>query len=182
MSRPAVDALLRTHRDQILAIAERHGASNVRVFGSVARGEARPDSDVDILVDLELGRSLFDHAQLQIDLEALLGRKVDVVSARGLRSHLRDRVLQEAIPLRGTTELDSKTSSGRLRPSRAMRSAAERHSTAMSPHLYRRGGRPALTSVARPSSRGSLATGHRNAQRPRPRVLRDGSRGGVGDR
>ena len=99
MSRPAVDALLRTHRDKILAIAERHGASNVRVFGSVASGEARPDSDVDILVDLELGRSLFDHAQLQIDLEALLGRKVDVVSARGLRSHLRDRVLQEAIPL-----------------------------------------------------------------------------------
>jgi len=99
MSRPAVDALLRTHRDKILAIAERHGASNVRVFGSVARGEARPDSDVDILVDLELGRSLFDHAQLQIDLEALLDRKVDVVSARGLRSHLRDRVLQEAIPL-----------------------------------------------------------------------------------
>jgi uncharacterized protein len=96
VSRPAVDVLLRTHRDKILAIAERHGASNVRVFGSVARGEARPDSDVDILVDLELGRSLFDHAQLQIDLEALLARKVDVVSARGLRSHLRDRVLQEA--------------------------------------------------------------------------------------
>ena len=94
-----LDALLKTHRAEILAIARQHGASNVRVFGSVARGEASPDSDIDILVDLELGRSLLDHAQLQIDLEALLGRKVDVVTARGLRPRLRDRVLQEAIPL-----------------------------------------------------------------------------------
>lgn len=95
----SIDALLKTHRAEILAIAQRHGASNVRVFGSVARGEAGPGSDVDILVDLERGRSLLDHAQLQIDLEALLGRKVDVVTERGLRSHLRDRVLHEAIPL-----------------------------------------------------------------------------------
>ena len=94
-----IDQLLKTYREAILAIAERHGASNVRVFGSVARGEAGPDSDVDILVDLERGRDLFDHGQLQIDLEALLGRKVDVVTERGLRSHLRERVLQEAIPL-----------------------------------------------------------------------------------
>lgn len=94
-----IDALLKAHREEILAIARRHGASNVRVFGSVARREASPDSDIDILVDLELGRSLLDHAQLQIDLEALLGRKVDVVTARGLRPRLRDRVLQEAIPL-----------------------------------------------------------------------------------
>ena len=93
------ETLLRIHREQILAIAQRHGASNLRVFGSVARGEAGPDSDLDILVDLESGRSLLDHAQLQIDLEALLGRKVDVVTERGLRSHLRDRVLQDAIPL-----------------------------------------------------------------------------------
>ena len=94
-----LDALLKTHREEILAIARQHGASNVRVFGSVARGESGPDSDIDILVDLEPGRSLLDHAQLQIDLEALLGRKVDVVTARGLRPRLRDRVLQEAIPL-----------------------------------------------------------------------------------
>jgi uncharacterized protein len=94
-----IEALLKTHRDQILAIAERHGATNLRVFGSVARGEADPDSDLDILVDLESGRSLLDHAQLQLDLEELLGRKVDVVTERGLRSHLRDRVVQEAIPL-----------------------------------------------------------------------------------
>ncbi|HEX7786777.1 MAG TPA: nucleotidyltransferase family protein [Methylomirabilota bacterium] len=94
-----LDALLKTHREEILAIARQHGASNVRVFGSVARGESGPDSDIDILVDLEPGRSLLDHAQLQIDLEALLGRKVDVVTARGLRPRLRDRVLHEAIPL-----------------------------------------------------------------------------------
>lgn len=95
----AIDALLKTHREDILAIAERHGASNVRIFGSVVRGEAAPDSDIDILIDLERGRSLLDHAQLQVDLEALLGRKVDVVTEKGLRPHIRDRVLQEAIPL-----------------------------------------------------------------------------------
>jgi predicted nucleotidyltransferase len=93
-----IDALLKA-RDEISVIAQRHGASNVRVFGSVARGEAGPGSDVDILVDLELGRSLFDHAQLQIDLEALLGRKVDVVTERGLRPHIRERILQEAVRL-----------------------------------------------------------------------------------
>jgi len=94
-----LETLLRTHREKILAIAERHGASNLRVFGSVVRGEAGPASDLDILVDLESGRSLLDHAQLQIDLEELLGLKVDVVTERGLRPHLRDRVLREAIPL-----------------------------------------------------------------------------------
>jgi len=92
--------LLKAHRDEILAIAERHGASNVRIFGSVARGDAGPDSDVDLLVDLERGRTHFDHGQLQVDLEELLARKVDVITERGLlRSHLRARVLGEAIPL-----------------------------------------------------------------------------------
>ena len=78
----AIDALLKTHRDEILAISAtlRQQRPSVRI---VARGAAGPDSDVDILVDLELSRSLLDHAQLQIDLEALLGRKVDVVSPRG---------------------------------------------------------------------------------------------------
>lgn len=91
--------LLKTRRDEILAIAERHGASNVRIFGSVARGEAGPESDVDLLVDLERGRTLIDHGQLQVELEGLLGRKVDVVTERGLLSHLRARVLEEAVPL-----------------------------------------------------------------------------------
>ena len=94
-----INELLRDKRDAILDVAAKYGAANVRVFGSVARGEAGPDSDIDFLVEFDRSRSLFDHAQLQIDLAALLGRKVDVVSARGLRPHLRDRVLQEAIPL-----------------------------------------------------------------------------------
>jgi uncharacterized protein len=95
-----IPELLKTRRDEILAIAERHGASNVRIFGSVARGEAGPDSDVDFLVDLEPGRTLLDHGQLQVDLEQLLGCRVDVVTDRGLlRSHIRARVLEEAVPL-----------------------------------------------------------------------------------
>ncbi len=94
-----IDELLKAYRDDILRLAERHGARNVRVFGSVARGDARPESDVDLLIDLEEGRSLLDHAQLQVDLEQLLNRKVDVVSARGLRPRMRDRVLRDAVPL-----------------------------------------------------------------------------------
>ncbi len=94
-----IDELLKAYRHDILRLAERHGARNVRVFGSVARGDARPESDVDLLIDLEEGRSLLDHAQLQVDLEQLLNRKVDVVSARGLRPRIRDRVLRDAVPL-----------------------------------------------------------------------------------
>ena len=71
----------------------------MRVFGSAARGEAGPDSDIDFLVELEPGRSLFDYAALWHDLEALLGRKVDVVEPEGLHWYIRDRVLKEAIPL-----------------------------------------------------------------------------------
>ena len=77
-------AVLRAHRRDILGVAAIHGASNVRVFGSVARGTARPDSDVDLLVDFEPGRTLVDHYELWRDLEALLGVAVDVVSAGGL--------------------------------------------------------------------------------------------------
>jgi len=80
-------------------LAARHGASEVRVFGSVARGEAREESDVDFLVELEPGRSLLDHAALVIDLQDLLARRVDVATVRGLRQDLRDRILAEAIPL-----------------------------------------------------------------------------------
>ena len=87
------------HRSEILSLAARHGAFNVRVFGSVARGEDDAASDIDILVDLEPGRSLFDLGGLLTDLKTLLGRDVDVVTEKGLRSALRERVLQEAVLL-----------------------------------------------------------------------------------
>jgi predicted nucleotidyltransferase len=94
-----IQKALTAKRDEILQIAARYGASNVRVFGSVARGEAGPDSDVDFLVELEPNRSLLDHVALMQDLEDLLGRKVDVVAERGLREIIRERVLREAVPL-----------------------------------------------------------------------------------
>jgi len=86
-------------RDEILAIARRRGANNVRVFGSVARGEAGPDSDVDLVVDFEPGTSLMDHGGLIMDLQDALGCKVDVVSVRGLRERLRKHVNAEAVAL-----------------------------------------------------------------------------------
>ncbi len=94
-----INELLKSKRQEIIAIAARHGAHNVRVFGSVARGEARPESDLDILVEMEPGRSLIDHVALMQDLEDLLQRKVDVVSERALHWYIRDRVLAEATPL-----------------------------------------------------------------------------------
>ncbi len=90
---------LETHREDVLHLASRHGASNVRVFGSLARGDARADSDVDLLVNLDKGRSLFDLGALLEDLKMLLGREVDVVTEKGLRVRIRDRVLKEAVPL-----------------------------------------------------------------------------------
>jgi len=90
---------LREYREHILRIASKYGASNVRIFGSVARGTAGPDSDVDLLVDFEPGRSLLDHAGLVIELEALLARKVEVGTTKGLRSPYRERILQEAVAL-----------------------------------------------------------------------------------
>ena len=94
-----VNELVRNKREEVLRIARHHGARNVRVFGSVARGEATPDSDVDFLVDMEPGRSLFDLGGLLMDLQELLGRRVDVVTERGLRARVRERVLREARPL-----------------------------------------------------------------------------------
>jgi predicted nucleotidyltransferase len=94
-----IEELLQSKRQDILRLAEKHGAHNVRVFGSVLRGEAGPESDIDLLIDLEAGRSLLEHAALLLELEDLLGRKVDVVTERGLRPRVRERVLSEAQPL-----------------------------------------------------------------------------------
>jgi predicted nucleotidyltransferase len=94
-----VNQLLREKRSAILQIAAKHGAHNVRVFGSVARGEADEQSDIDFLVDLEPGRSLLDLGGLLMDLQELLGQNVDVVTERGLKSRFRDRVLNEAVAL-----------------------------------------------------------------------------------
>ncbi len=91
--------LLRTRREEILRIAARHGARNVRVFGSLARGEADAQSDLDFLVELEPGRSLLDLGGLQYELESLLGCRVDVVTERGLKPRIRERVIREAVPV-----------------------------------------------------------------------------------
>lgn len=94
-----VAELLKVKRDEILEIAAKHGARNVRVFGSVARGEADEKSDIDLLVEIEPGRSLLDHAALWLDLQKLLGCKVDVVSENGIKARIKERVLKEAVPL-----------------------------------------------------------------------------------
>jgi len=90
---------IKDRRQDILRAAAEHGATNVRVFGSFARGDAGPDSDVDFLVDMDPGRSLFDVGGLLMDLQDILGRQVDVVTERALHWYIRDRVLKEAVPL-----------------------------------------------------------------------------------
>jgi len=95
----SIDSVIAEKRDEILKAAARHGARGVRIFGSFARGDAGPESDVDVLVDLEPGRSLFDVGGLLMDLQDILGRKVDVVTEGALHWYIRDRVLSEAIPL-----------------------------------------------------------------------------------
>jgi uncharacterized protein len=91
--------LVRARREEVLRIAANHGARNVRVFGSVARGDARPDSDVDFLIDTEPVTSSWFPAGLVQDLESLLGRRVEVVTERGLNHLIRDEVLREAVPV-----------------------------------------------------------------------------------
>jgi len=91
--------LVQTKRREILDAAGRRGACNLRLFGSVARGDFRTESDVDILVQMEPGRSLLDMCGLSLDLERILGRKVDVFTERSLKDRIRARVLKEAIPL-----------------------------------------------------------------------------------
>lgn len=87
------------NRDKILALASKYGAYNVRLFGSVARNEADAQSDIDFLVEMEAGRSLFDLGGLLMELQDLLGCPVDLVTEKGLRTKIRDRVLNEAVPL-----------------------------------------------------------------------------------
>jgi len=94
-----LDVLRTERRAEILGIAERHGARNLRVFGSVVRGEATPASDLDLLIDWEPGRSLLDHAALVLDLQDLLGARVEVGTERSLHWYVRDRILREAVPL-----------------------------------------------------------------------------------
>lgn len=110
-SQPEVSRLLRFHgrselgrrlganRSSVVRIAGDHGARNVRVFGSVARGTDDDRSDVDLLVDLDEGTGLFSLARLEVELAELLGTHVDVVPARSLRSNVADQVLSEAVPL-----------------------------------------------------------------------------------
>jgi predicted nucleotidyltransferase len=94
-----IDELLQEKREEIRRIAAMHGAMNVRVFGSVARGEARQDSDLDLLVDTVPETSSWFPAGLVLDLEEILGCKVEVVTEKGLNPYLKERVLQEALPL-----------------------------------------------------------------------------------
>ena len=91
--------LLRSRRDHILDVAAQYGAHNVRVFGSVARGEAGPESDIDFLVEMERGRSLLDLIGLSQELEELLQRKVDILTDGGLSPYLAQRIHAEAVPL-----------------------------------------------------------------------------------
>lgn len=94
-----IEELLQSKREEILQIAARHGAKNVRIFGSVARGEAKEESDIDFLIDLGENCSSWFPVGLIQDLEELLGRKVDVVTAKSLHYFIREKVLEEAIPL-----------------------------------------------------------------------------------
>jgi len=93
-----IDELLKDQREKIIALASKHGIYNIRVFGSVARGEAAPDSDVDFLVMVRPGVGL-GFLTLWNELEDLLGRAVDLVPEESLRQSIRERVLREAVPL-----------------------------------------------------------------------------------
>lgn len=94
-----IPEIIADKKEQILALATKYGALNVRVFGSVANGTADKNSDIDFLVDMEKGRSLFDLGGLLMDLQQLLNRKVDVVTENGLHWYIKERVLSEATPI-----------------------------------------------------------------------------------
>lgn len=99
LSQMTVTEALQEHREEIIELATKHGATDVRVFGSAARREADELSDIDFLVRMMPGRSLFDLGALLMDLQDLLGRRVDVVTERGLRPRMRERVLRDAVPV-----------------------------------------------------------------------------------
>lgn len=94
-----LETLRREKKAEILRLAEMHGCHNVRVFGSVATGENRPESDVDFLVDVESGRTIFDLAGFLGDVRELLGTEVDVVESHSIHPYIRDRILAEAVSL-----------------------------------------------------------------------------------
>jgi uncharacterized protein len=93
------DELLKVKQGEILGVAAKYGARNVRVFGSVARGQADEQSDIDFLVEMDPGRSLLDLGGLQAELEALLGCPVDVVTEKALKPRIRGRILAEAVQI-----------------------------------------------------------------------------------
>ncbi|HQA81318.1 MAG TPA: nucleotidyltransferase family protein [Methanoregulaceae archaeon] len=99
MAEPDIYQLIQAKRDEINRLAQEYGASHIRIFGSVARHTADEKSDIDFLVELEPGRTLFDLGGLAYDLEKLLGRPVDVCTVRLLREQIRTRVVSEAVPL-----------------------------------------------------------------------------------
>lgn len=94
-----IEEIIADKKEQILALAAKYGASNVRIFGSVALGTANADSDIDFLVDMEKERSLFDLGGLLMALQQLLDRKVDVVTENSLHWYIKDKVLGEAKPI-----------------------------------------------------------------------------------
>jgi len=101
-----IPEIIQDRKEQILALAAKYGASNIRIFGSVANGTADENSDIDFLVDMEKGRSLFDLGGLLMDLQELFNRKVNVVTEKGLHERIRERVIRQAITLCEMTEKD----------------------------------------------------------------------------
>jgi predicted nucleotidyltransferase len=91
--------IVEANREQILSVARRHGVTGIRVFGSMARGDAGPESDVDLLIEVGTEPSAWFPGGFVADLEELLGRRVQVTTERGLDDLLRDRVIEEAVPL-----------------------------------------------------------------------------------
>ena len=94
-----IEKTIRNNRVAILRTAAAHGATQVRLIGSVARGEARPDSDIDFLVTWREGTSLLDQAALMLELESLLGRKVDIASDGWVKATIRESVYRDAVPV-----------------------------------------------------------------------------------